>query len=123
MKKIIFCLVLLSIFLGLGLKPCLAQPPWSDIPIRSPKKHKDKSKEKGRLKLPKREDRTYKDYKTKQQEYKNFYSVFLNNDGTIDKVEMIFLNMKRAELGLTKEEAESLEFIVKLESPIVFKKD
>jgi len=68
-------------------------------------------------------DAVHKDYQARRQEYKNFYAALFNNDGKIDKIEKIFLDLKRVELGLSEEEVESIEFMVRLESPILINKD
>ena len=123
MKKIASIILISLIVSWLEFPISFAQPPWGDIPIPG---QKGKKKEKSKIPKEKKSEkkaRIYKDYKTRQLEYKQFYSSFIINDGTIDKEERIFLDQKKAELELSGDEVESLEFLVKLESPRVPKKD
>jgi len=129
MKKIVFLILIIFILSWLELPRSSAQtPPWGDIPIPTPGEHKHKGKEKGKAKIPGKGEtekriRIYKDYKTRQLEYQQFYSTFIINDRIIDKEERFFLDLKKAELELSADEVESIEFLVKLESPAVLQKD
>jgi hypothetical protein len=123
MKNIAFFILIIFAVSCLELPNGLAQPPWSDISIPTPKpRKKEKSKIPGKEEEAKKV-RIHKDHKTRRAEYKQFYSAFISNNGTIDKEERVFLDLKKAELELSDDEVEDIEFLVKLESPMVLRKD